>query len=41
MKIKSLFNKDSEFPKIPETIQDIIPINKIWNDRIIICFVEK
>ncbi len=29
MKIKKLFNKDSESLKIPKTIQDIIPINKI------------
>ncbi len=34
MKIKSLFNKDSESLKIPKTIQDIIPINMIWNDGI-------
>lgn len=34
MKIKKLFNNDKESFKIPKSIQDIIPITKIWNDGI-------
>ena len=34
-----LFSKDKEKHKIPKSIQDCIPINKIWDNGI--CEVDK